>query len=80
MFSVNSRSLAVAERGFRFNKWRNTTCQISFNVYDVSQVSSRVERRLQDIEDEMRSGRQVLSERHHREKAKHLSGELQEVK
>ncbi|XP_016393966.1 centrosomal protein of 128 kDa-like [Sinocyclocheilus rhinocerous] len=42
-------------------------------------VSLRVERRLQEIEDEMRSGRQVLSERHHREKPKRMSGELQEA-
>ncbi|XP_057208760.1 centrosomal protein of 128 kDa-like isoform X3 [Triplophysa rosa] len=42
-------------------------------------VSLRVERRLQEIEDEMRSGRQVLSERRHRETAKHMSGELQEA-
>uniref|UniRef100_A0A8C2CLN6 Centrosomal protein of 128 kDa n=1 Tax=Cyprinus carpio TaxID=7962 RepID=A0A8C2CLN6_CYPCA len=42
-------------------------------------VSLRVERRLQEIEDEMRMGRQVLSERHHREKPKSMSGELQEV-
>uniref|UniRef100_A0A673GRB4 Centrosomal protein of 128 kDa-like n=1 Tax=Sinocyclocheilus rhinocerous TaxID=307959 RepID=A0A673GRB4_9TELE len=42
-------------------------------------VSLRVERRLQEIEDEMRSGRQVLSERHHREKPKRMSGELQEM-
>lgn len=65
MFSVNSRTV------ISFNQ---------FNVYDVSQVSLRVERRLLDIEDEMRSGRQVLSERQHREKTKHVSGELQEVK
>uniref|UniRef100_A0A9J7ZXW9 Centrosomal protein of 128 kDa n=1 Tax=Cyprinus carpio carpio TaxID=630221 RepID=A0A9J7ZXW9_CYPCA len=42
-------------------------------------VSLRVERRLQEIEDEMRMGRQVLSERHHREKPKSMSGELQEA-
>ncbi|KAA0708892.1 Centrosomal protein of 128 kDa [Triplophysa tibetana] len=42
-------------------------------------VSLRVERRLQEIEDEMRSGRQVLSERSHRETAKHMSGELEEL-
>ncbi|XP_016418073.1 centrosomal protein of 128 kDa isoform X1 [Sinocyclocheilus rhinocerous] len=42
-------------------------------------VSLRVERRLQEIEDEMRTGRQVLSERHHREKPKSMSGELQEA-
>uniref|UniRef100_A0A8C1NNU1 Centrosomal protein of 128 kDa n=1 Tax=Cyprinus carpio TaxID=7962 RepID=A0A8C1NNU1_CYPCA len=42
-------------------------------------VSLRVERRLQEIEDEMRMGRQVLSERHHREKPKSMSGELQEM-
>uniref|UniRef100_A0A672NL76 Centrosomal protein of 128 kDa-like n=1 Tax=Sinocyclocheilus grahami TaxID=75366 RepID=A0A672NL76_SINGR len=42
-------------------------------------VSLRVERRLQEIEDEMRTGRQVLSERHHREKPKSMSGELQEM-
>ncbi|XP_016303361.1 centrosomal protein of 128 kDa isoform X3 [Sinocyclocheilus anshuiensis] len=41
--------------------------------------SLRVERRLQEIEDEMRTGRQVLSERHHREKPKSMSGELQEA-
>ncbi|XP_051510662.1 centrosomal protein of 128 kDa-like isoform X6 [Myxocyprinus asiaticus] len=42
-------------------------------------VSLRVERRLQEIEDEMRSGRQVLSQRHPGEKGKNLSGELQEA-
>ncbi|CAM4690341.1 unnamed protein product [Leuciscus chuanchicus] len=42
-------------------------------------VSLRVERRLQEIEDEMRSGQQVLSERYHREKPKSMSGELQEA-
>ncbi|XP_067273480.1 centrosomal protein of 128 kDa-like isoform X2 [Pseudorasbora parva] len=42
-------------------------------------VSLRVERRLQEIEDEMRSGQQVLSERYHREKPKSKSGELQEA-
>ncbi|XP_056620706.1 centrosomal protein of 128 kDa isoform X2 [Triplophysa dalaica] len=42
-------------------------------------VSLRVERRLKEIEDEMHSGRQVLSERCHRETAKHMSGELQEA-
>uniref|UniRef100_A0A671NA55 Centrosomal protein 128 n=1 Tax=Sinocyclocheilus anshuiensis TaxID=1608454 RepID=A0A671NA55_9TELE len=42
-------------------------------------VSLRMERRLQEIEDEMRLGRQVLSERHHREKPKSMSGELQEM-
>ncbi|XP_073708838.1 centrosomal protein of 128 kDa-like [Garra rufa] len=42
-------------------------------------VSLRVERRLQEIEDEMYSGWQVLSERHHREKPKSTSGELQEA-
>ncbi|XP_077076068.1 centrosomal protein of 128 kDa isoform X2 [Siphateles boraxobius] len=40
-------------------------------------VSLRVERRLQEIEDEMRSGQQVISERYHREKPKSMSGELQ---
>lgn len=38
-----------------------------------------MERRLQEIEDEMRSGQQVVSERYHREKTKSMSGELQEV-
>ncbi|XP_051954772.1 centrosomal protein of 128 kDa-like [Xyrauchen texanus] len=42
-------------------------------------VSLRVERRLQEIEDEMRLGRQVLSQRHPGEKGKNLSGELQEA-
>lgn len=42
-------------------------------------VSLRVERRLQEIEDEMRSGQQVVSERYHREKTKSMSGELQEA-
>ncbi|XP_065124930.1 centrosomal protein of 128 kDa-like isoform X3 [Paramisgurnus dabryanus] len=42
-------------------------------------VSIRVERRLQEIEDEMRSGRQVLAERHHRDKAKPVSGDLHEM-
>ncbi|XP_065124929.1 centrosomal protein of 128 kDa-like isoform X2 [Paramisgurnus dabryanus] len=42
-------------------------------------VSIRVERRLQEIEDEMRSGRQVLAERHHRDKAKPVSGDLHEA-
>uniref|UniRef100_A0A9J8CWK1 Centrosomal protein 128 n=1 Tax=Cyprinus carpio carpio TaxID=630221 RepID=A0A9J8CWK1_CYPCA len=52
-----------------------------FNVSNCQKllVSLRVERRLQEIEDEMRMGRQVLSERHHREKPKSMSGELQEV-
>ncbi|XP_051731946.1 centrosomal protein of 128 kDa isoform X3 [Ctenopharyngodon idella] len=42
-------------------------------------VSLRVERRLQEIEDEMRPGRQMLSKKYHREKPKSMSGELQEA-
>ncbi|XP_052441821.1 centrosomal protein of 128 kDa isoform X3 [Carassius gibelio] len=42
-------------------------------------VSLRVERRLQEIEDEMHTGRQAHSERHRREKPKSMSGELQEM-
>ncbi|XP_059369255.1 centrosomal protein of 128 kDa-like isoform X2 [Carassius carassius] len=42
-------------------------------------VSLRVERRLQEIEDEMLTGRQALSERRHREKPKSMSSELQEM-
>ncbi|XP_026147332.1 centrosomal protein of 128 kDa isoform X3 [Carassius auratus] len=42
-------------------------------------VSLRVERRLQEIEDEMHTGRQAHSERHRREKPKNMSGELQEA-
>ncbi|XP_052441820.1 centrosomal protein of 128 kDa isoform X2 [Carassius gibelio] len=42
-------------------------------------VSLRVERRLQEIEDEMHTGRQAHSERHRREKPKSMSGELQEA-
>ncbi|XP_050994466.1 centrosomal protein of 128 kDa isoform X2 [Labeo rohita] len=42
-------------------------------------VSLRVERRLQEIEDEMRSGHQVLSERHRKEKPESMSFELQQA-
>ncbi|XP_067240753.1 centrosomal protein of 128 kDa-like isoform X2 [Chanodichthys erythropterus] len=42
-------------------------------------VSLRVERRLQEIEDEMHPGRQMLSKKYHREKPKSMSGEPQEM-